>query len=96
MALRVVGAFLVCLCIAGFGLFFGLRSIQIVDRVNAKLPKAERFAPIGFKSFSERSRLYAEYDRLYPDNHWRRDFVFFCAVIIIGGLALYFLGFIRF
>ena len=95
MVLRVLGAFFVALCIWGFSLFFGMRSLQIVDRVNAKLPQAERFSPY-FKSFSERSRLYSEYDRLYPDNHWRRDFVLSCAVIVAGGVALYFLGFIRF
>ena len=86
MAVQVLLVFFICLVLAGVGLAVGLQSLKIVDRVNAKLPKTERFAPIGWWTPSKRARLYREYDRLYPGNHRRRytaiGFVVFFAVAL--------------
>jgi hypothetical protein len=88
MALRVLAAVLIGLVIMGFGLASGLRGLKIVDRVNAKLPKTERFAPIGWMSWGKRGRLFAEYDRLYPGNHRVRDEVLFLVVPLAAAFLL--------
>ena len=88
MAVRVLAGFLICLVIAGLGLAVGLHSLQIVERVNAKLPKTERFAAIGWWTPGKRARLYTEYDRLYPGNHRRRYMAIFYVLTLAAALLL--------
>lgn len=47
------------------GLLSALISLEIVDQVNAKLPKEEQFFPMGWYA-PKTLRLFREYRRLFP------------------------------
>jgi hypothetical protein len=48
------------------GLVASIKTFQMVDKVNARLPKQEQFDPLWWH-LSKRQRLVREYKRLYPD-----------------------------
>jgi hypothetical protein len=48
------------------GLIASFKTFQMVDKVNARLPKQEHFDPLWWY-LSRRQRLVREYKRLYPD-----------------------------
>ena len=51
------------------GLLSALTNIEIVERVNAKLPERDQFDAFGGWYFLKTQRLLREYQRLYPDGH---------------------------
>jgi hypothetical protein len=73
MTVRLIVAFAFLLGVGGFGLAGSLAGLEIVDAVNAKLPKEEKFAPLGWY-FAKTQRLNREYRRLYPSGRllWRQ------------------------
>jgi hypothetical protein len=48
------------------GLLTSLRTFEIVDRVNEKLPKEEQFKALGWH-LSKRQNLWRSYKNLYPN-----------------------------
>ena len=66
MTARFGVAFVLLLCVGGFGLASTINQCAIVDAVNTKLPAPDQFDAIGWwptKTF----RLHAQYRRLYPN-----------------------------
>jgi hypothetical protein len=66
MSARVVIEIAALGCIAICGLISTLANWEMVDKVNAKLPKEEQFAALWWGG-SKFMRLHREYKRLYPD-----------------------------
>jgi multisubunit Na+/H+ antiporter MnhB subunit len=60
---------------------------RIVDEVNSKLPRENRFAPIGWWGPLKRRSLFAEYRRLYPDG---RRIMQLLSVGLVGLLGVMF------
>jgi hypothetical protein len=50
------------------GLIASFKTFEMVDKVNERLPKQERFDPLWWHP-SKRQRLVREYKRLYPAGH---------------------------
>ena len=48
------------------GLLTSLRTFEMVDRVNEKLPKDEQFKPLGWH-LSKQQNLWRSYKSLYPN-----------------------------
>ena len=48
------------------GLLTSLRTFEMVDRVNEKLPKEEQFKPLGWH-LSKQQNLWRSYKSLYPN-----------------------------
>jgi hypothetical protein len=66
MTARTMIGIAALLCVSIGGLVSTFWGFEIVDRVNEKLPKEERFESLGW--YTEKTlRLYREYKRLYPD-----------------------------
>ena len=66
---------------AGLGLAITLNAWAMVDAVNAAMPDAERFQPLGWwagKTF----RLHAQYRRLYPSGTLLRREGIYCAALV--------------
>ena len=68
MAPRIMIGILALLGMFTCGLIASLKSFQMVDKVNGRLPKQEQFDPLWWHT-SKRQRLVREYKRLYPDGH---------------------------
>lgn len=49
-----------------------LANVQMVDKVNEKLPKENQFPPLGWY-WSKTLRIHREYKRLYPSGHLSRN-----------------------
>lgn len=90
MTLRFTLAFLLLLCIGGFGLAACINSLAMVEAVNAKLPTTDQFDQLWWgprKTF----RLYRQYRRLYPDGPlFRREGVLaaigLICLVLVGAL----------
>jgi len=54
------------------GMLSALTSLQMVDKVNEKLPKEDQFAALGWYWLKTR-RLHRDYNRLYPSGHLSRN-----------------------
>jgi hypothetical protein len=66
MATRAIIGIVALACIATCGMFSTFASWEIMDRVNERLPKEERFKTLWWYA-SKYHRLHREYKRLYPD-----------------------------
>jgi hypothetical protein len=65
MSARVAIGVIALVCTSICGLIGSLTGWQMMDQVNAKLPKAEQFGVLGW--YTEKTlRLHREYRRLYP------------------------------
>lgn len=66
MSVRLAVAFVLLLCVGGFGLAATINAFAIVEAVNAKLPTDDQFGQLGWY-LTKTLRLHREYRRLYPD-----------------------------
>ena len=81
MTARLAVAFMLLICVGGFGLEAAINQFAIVDAVNAKLPTDERFARLGWY-LPKTLRLHTAYRRLYPDG------TLLSRQAVLGALAL--------
>src|SRR5262245_38306342 len=65
MTARLIVAFVLLLCIGGFGLGATINQFAIVDAVNAKLPSDEQYNYFGWHLLKT-LRLQGAYRRFYP------------------------------
>ena len=77
---RVILAITALVCGSACAIQANLASLEMVDKVNEKLPKNEQFEQFGWYP-SKTQRLHREYKRLYPSGHLRRK------IRVLGGLA---------
>jgi hypothetical protein len=86
----IVALVLVSVC----GLIATFTSFEIVDKVNEKLPKGERFDWLGWYA-TKTIRLHREYKRNYPDGHLvfkvrtLTVFMFACVLISAWGFKFF-------
>jgi hypothetical protein len=66
MTARLGVAFVLLLCVGGFGLASAINQFAIVDAVNAKLRADDQFDAIGWWP-PKTLRLHMQYRRLYPN-----------------------------
>ncbi|MGP0070804.1 MAG: hypothetical protein ACLPWF_02565 [Bryobacteraceae bacterium] len=66
MAARVIVGVVALACVATCGIVATLANLEMVDKVNDKLPKGEQFEALGWY-LSKSWRLHREYTRLYSD-----------------------------
>ena len=66
MATRVIVGIVALACVSTCGMIATLANLEMMDKVNDKLPKKERLAALGWY-FSKTQRLHREYKRLYPE-----------------------------
>ena len=66
MSLRVAVGIVALVCGSICGMTATFKMLGMVDQVNDRLPKEERFDPLGWY-LSKSQRLHREYKRLYPD-----------------------------
>jgi hypothetical protein len=66
MSVRVTIGIIALACISICGLISTFTQYEIVDQVNAKLPKSEQFDSLWWYA-SKTLRLHSEYKRLYPE-----------------------------
>jgi hypothetical protein len=66
MAARVIVGFAALACVSICGMIATFANYEMMDKVNAKLPKEEQFDSLGWY-FPKSQRLQREYKRLYPD-----------------------------
>ena len=81
MTARLAVAFVLLLCVSGFGLASYLTEAAIIEAVNEKLPPDEQFNPLGWgplKTF----KLHGAYSRLYPEGRLLKR------IAILSGLML--------
>lgn len=101
MTLRLAIAFVLFLCVSGFGFAATTTQFAIVDAVNAKLPTDEQFDVFWWYP-SKTSRLHRAYRRLYPDGSLLRRqgiqaaVAFFCLVLATTLVGLGFPGTVLF
>jgi hypothetical protein len=92
MTARLVVAFVLLLCVGGFGLASTINQFAIVDAVNAKLPVSDQFDAIGWwppKTLS----LHTQYRRLYPNGRLlRRQGIFATAMYFCIMVAAMLIG----
>jgi hypothetical protein len=85
-------AALVCASVCGFT--SALVSLDMVDRVNERLPESERFELLGWY-LDKHQRLSREYKRLYPDGRLLRKIhvltavMFGCALVCVWGFGFF-------
>ena len=66
MSARVIIGIIAIACISVCGPISTFTSSEMVDQVNARLPKSEQFEGLGW--YTEKTlRLHREYRRLYPE-----------------------------
>ena len=91
--MRLAVAFVLLLCVGGFGLGAAVNAFAIVDAVNAKLPTSDQFGQLGWY-LTKTLRLHREYRRLYPDGDLvRRQGLLGVGMLICTVLAMGFIGF---
>lgn len=66
MTARVISGVVALACVPTCGLSAMVALLEMVDKVNDKLPKEEQFDALGWY-LAKRYRLNREYRRLYPD-----------------------------
>ena len=75
MGWKIAAALMLCLVIGGCGLAANITVIQMVETVNAMLPKEERFEVLWWY-WPKTARLYRMYRSLFPESrlllrlHW--------------------------
>ena len=75
MEWKIAAAFMLCLVVGGCGLAASITVIQMVETVNAMLPKEERFEVLGWY-WPKTARFYRTYRNLCPGGrllhrlHW--------------------------
>ena len=86
MVLRLIVGVILWIGISACGLTSTVVMSRMVDEVNQRLPKEERFAVLGWYPFKA-SRLFAEYDRLYPGSNRRRQlrYLFILGIALLAG-----------
>ena len=72
-------------CGSACGMLSALASLQMVDKVNEKLPKEDQFAALGWSGPKTR-RLHREYNRLYPSGHLSRNVRLLAGLMFACGL----------
>jgi hypothetical protein len=93
MTARLAIAFVLLLCVGGFGLTATINNFAIVDAVNAKLPTADRFDPFWWY-LPKALRLHSAYCRLYPEGRLlKRQAVLAALMLLCLVLAVTVLGF---
>ncbi len=65
MTVRIVVGVVAVACVAACGLLSTFLTFEMVDKVNEKLPEAEKFGQLGWY-LAKRLRLNREYKRFYP------------------------------
>lgn len=65
MSARIVVGIVALACSAICGMIATFANLEMVDRVNASLPKTDQFDALGWY-FLKTQRLHREYKRLYP------------------------------
>ncbi len=83
MEWRIATAFVILLAGGGRGLACSITGLQMVEEVNAKLPKEERFEELGWY-YPKTVRLYKTYRSLYPDGPLIRRLNILSAVSLIS------------
>src|SRR5438552_14099446 len=97
MTARLAIAFVLLLCVGGFGLAATINQFAIVDAVNARLPTDDQFDPFWWYR-PKTLRLHSAYRRLYPDGSLLRGqailaaLALFCLVLAATLLGFGFLG----
>ena len=93
MTVRLAVAFVLLLCVGGFGLAAAINAFAIVDAVNAKLPTGDQFGQLGWY-LTKTLRLHREYRRLYPDGDLvRRQGLLGAVMLVCTVSAMAFIGF---
>ncbi len=93
MTARLAIAFVLLLCVGGFGLTATINNFAIVDAVNAKLPTADQFDPFWWH-LPKALRLHSAYRRLYPEGRLlKRQAVLAALMLLCLVLAVTVLGF---
>jgi hypothetical protein len=84
MATRVIVGIVALICASTYGMIASFFGFEMMDKVNDKLPKENRFDPVGWY-LPKTLRLYGEYRRLYPDGN------LLLKVRVLGSLMIVFL-----
>lgn len=82
MSVRVFVGITALVAVSLCGLLTTLISIEMVEQVNAKLPKDDQFLPLGWCA-PKTPRLFREYRRLYPGKNLHLRIIFLCAVAFV-------------
>jgi hypothetical protein len=94
MANRVMVGIVAIACIAICGMISTFTSWEMMDKVNEKLPKEERFTTLWWYA-SKYQRLHREYKRLYPDGRLLLKYrvltalMFVCLLVCAWGFGLF-------
>lgn len=93
MTARLVVAFVILLCVGGFGLAGAINAFAIIEAVNAKLPAEDQFDPFWWYP-PKTLRLHEQYRRLFPDGGLvRRQGILTSIMLLCIVLAAGLLGF---
>jgi hypothetical protein len=94
MVPRVVVGIFALACVSACGLLSTAATFEMVDKVNEKLPKGDRFSHLGWY-WSKTRRLRREYSRLYPSGPLSRrrrvlsGLMLTCALICAWGFGFF-------
>jgi hypothetical protein len=81
-------------CVSVMGIISTLTGLEMVDKVNERLPEGEQFDPLGWYT-SKALRLHREYKRLFPDGRLHlklwvlTGLMFACLVISAWGFGFF-------
>jgi hypothetical protein len=90
---RIIVGIVAVAFVAAFGIWGTFVNLEIVDRVNSRLPPEERFAAMGWHYFKVR-RLHRRYLEFYPDGRLLlrerilRAMMFVCLIIAAWSLQI--------
>ena len=86
MSARLIVGILALACVSVCGIASNLVSLEMVDKVNERLPKEQQFSPLWWY-WPKTLRLWREYKRLYPDGGLLRR-ARTLAVLMFAGLLI--------
>ena len=94
MTLRITVGIIALACVLVCGMLSSFALFEMMDKVNEKLSRQERFAPAWW--YAEKySRLFREYKRLYPEGRLQTRFhvltalMFACLLVSAWGLGIF-------
>jgi hypothetical protein len=94
MTLRITVGIIALVCVPACGLLSSFALYEMMDKVNKKLPRQERFAPAWW--YAEKYiRLFREYKRLYPEGrvltrfHVLTALMFVCLLVCVWGFGTF-------
>jgi hypothetical protein len=94
MTLRITVGIIAMACLPVCGMVSSFALFEMMDKVNEKLPRQERFAPAWWYA-GKYSRLFRDYKRLYPEGRLQTRFqvltalMFVCLLVCVWGFGTF-------